>query len=86
MNRRLMLTGLATLAAIPIVPRAVRAAERQPFTDAAFDAAQAAGRSVLVDVFAPWCPTCRAQKPHVDAMAADPRMKDAIFFTVDVDT
>lgn len=85
MNRRLLLTGMANLAAITIVSGAARAAERQPFTDAAFDAAQAAGRPVLVDVFASWCPTCRAQKPHIDAMAADPRMKDAVFFTVDFD-
>ena len=83
MNRRLMLT---TLAALSMVPVAARAAERQPFTDAAFDAAQAAGRPVLVDVSAPWCPTCRAQKPHIDAMAADPRMKAAIFFAVDFDS
>jgi len=86
MNRRLMLTGLTTLAALSMMPVAARAAERQPFTDAAFDAAQAAGRPVLVDVAAPWCPTCRAQKPHIDAMAADPRMKEAIFFAVDFDS
>lgn len=85
MNRRLLLNGLATLAASSMIPFAARAAERQPFTDAAFDAAQAAGRPILVDVFASWCPTCRAQKPSIDAMAEDPRMKDAMFLTVDFD-
>ena len=86
MNRRLMLTGFTAVAALSMAPVASRATEKQPFTDAAFKAAQAAGRPVLVDVFASWCPTCRAQKPHVDAMAADPRMKEARFFTVDFDT
>ena len=86
MHRRSMLTGLTTLAALAMAPAVARAAERQPFTDAAFDAAQAAGRPVLVDVSAPWCPTCRAQRPHIDAMAADPRMKEAIFLSVDFDS
>lgn len=68
------------LAALPAA-----AAERVPYTDAAFDAAQAAGRPILVEVTAPWCPACRAQKPHVDAVAADPRMRDAVLLTVDFD-
>jgi thioredoxin 1 len=63
-----------------------RATQRQPFSDAAFEAAQAAGRPILVEVTAPWCPTCRAQKPHVDAVAADPRMADALLLSVDFDS
>jgi thioredoxin 1 len=63
-----------------------RAAQRQPFSDAAFEAAQAAGQPILVEVTAPWCPTCRAQKPHVDAVAADPRMADALLLSVDFDS
>jgi thiol-disulfide isomerase/thioredoxin len=62
------------------------AAGRIAFSDAAFDAAQAAGRPILIEVTAPWCPTCRAQKPHVDAVAADPRMREAVLFSVDFDS
>lgn len=35
------------------------------FTKQAFMAAQEAGKPILVHVTAPWCPTCRAQKPVV---------------------
>ncbi|HWT08712.1 MAG TPA: thioredoxin family protein [Roseomonas sp.] len=84
MLRRHFLT--AAPAVIVAAPRRAAAADRTPFTEAAFATAQAAGRSILIEVTAPWCPTCRAQKPHVDAVAADPRMRDAILFTVDFDS
>jgi thiol:disulfide interchange protein len=78
---------LPILAALPLIAaRPATAAERQPFTDAAFAAAQAAGRPILIEVTAPWCPTCRAQKPHVDAVAADPRMREAVLLSVDFDS
>lgn len=78
---------LAALVATPLlVALPAAAAERQPFTDAAFEAAQAAGRPILIEVTAPWCPTCRAQKPHVDAVAADPRMREAVLLSIDFDS
>lgn len=78
---------LALFAAVPVIAAMPAvAAERQPFTDAAFEAAQAAGRPILIEVTAPWCPTCRAQKPHVDAVAADPRMREAVLLSVDFDS
>ena len=76
----------ATLPALALVALPARAAERAAFTDAAFQAAQAAGRPIRIEVTAPWCPTCRAQKPHVDAVAADPRMREAVVFSIDFDT
>jgi thiol-disulfide isomerase/thioredoxin len=84
MPTRRSLAALAALALLPAPPAA--AAERQPFTAAAFEAAQAAGRPILIEVTAPWCPTCRAQRPHVDAVAADPRMRDAVLLSVDFDS
>lgn len=81
---RRFLALAATLPVLAVLP--AQAAPRRPFADAAFDAAQAAGRPILVEVTAPWCPTCRAQKPHVDAIAADPRMRDAVLFSVDFDS
>lgn len=62
------------------------AAERAGFTDQAFEAAQAAGRSIILDVTAPWCPICRAQKPHLDAALADPRLAGALLLEVDFDS
>jgi thioredoxin 1 len=83
LHRRTFAAAAAFLPLLAALPAA--AAERVPYTDAAFDAAQAAGRPILVEVTAPWCPACRAQKPHVDAVAADPRMRDAVLLTVDFD-
>jgi thiol-disulfide isomerase/thioredoxin len=82
LRRRLLIAAPALLAFAP----PARAAQREAFSDAAFEAAQAAGRPVLVEVTAPWCPTCRAQKPHVDAVAADPRMREAVLLSVDFDS
>jgi thiol-disulfide isomerase/thioredoxin len=73
--------GLAGIAAI----RPARAAERAAWSDAAFDVAQAAGRPILIDVWASWCPTCRAQEPGVEAALADPALAAALFLKVNFD-
>jgi len=86
MHRRTLIAATLAGAALVARPPAAWAAERQPFTDAAFEAAQAAGRPILIEVHADWCPTCHAQRPHVDAIAADPRMAEAVLFTVDFDS
>ncbi|WP_237217567.1 thioredoxin family protein [Falsiroseomonas oryziterrae] len=83
MQRRLLLAAIPFCA---VAARPARAAERARFSDAAFDAAQQAGRPLIVEVTAPWCPTCRVQRPHVDAALADPRLAGAVLFTVDFDS
>jgi thiol-disulfide isomerase/thioredoxin len=85
MHRRPLIAVLAA-GGLALAARPAAAAPRAAFTDAAFDAAQAAGRPILIEVTAPWCPTCRAQKPHVDAVAADPRMAQAVLLSVDFDS
>lgn len=62
------------------------AGESVPFTQAAFEKAQKSGRPILVEVSAPWCPICKAQKPILAKLAADPRFKDLQIFDVDFDT
>lgn len=57
-----------------------------PFTQAAFDAAKAAGKPVLVEVSAPWCPTCKAQKPILAELKAMPKFKDLVILEVDFDS
>jgi thiol:disulfide interchange protein len=56
-----------------------------PFTTEAFKAAQAAGSPILVEIHADWCPTCKAQKPILDKLTADPKFKDLKVFRVDFD-
>ena len=62
------------------------AAERSTFDRAAFDNAQNANKSVLVYVSAPWCPTCKAQKPIIEKLASNPKFKNLQIFDVDFDT
>jgi thiol-disulfide isomerase/thioredoxin len=56
------------------------------YTQAAFDAAQAAGKPIVVEVTAPWCPTCKAQAPIVNSLMAKPEMKGVMLMSVDFDS
>jgi thioredoxin-like negative regulator of GroEL len=57
-----------------------------PFSEDAFKAAQAAGSPILVEIHADWCPTCKAQKPILDKLTAEPKFKDLKIFRVDFDS
>lgn len=77
----LALAALTLLAAGPAL-----AGEPVPFDPAAFQAAQKAGKPILVEVSAPWCPICKAQKPVIAKLAKDSRFKDLQVFDVDFDS
>lgn len=62
------------------------AAETQAFTPAALETAQKAGRSILVEVTAPWCPTCRAQKVILSELTTQPKFADLVILQVDFDS
>ena len=68
-----------------IVPAAAAAPGWTTYNPNQFAAAQQAGRTILVDVHADWCPTCRAQKPTLNKLRADPRLINVLFVTVDFD-
>lgn len=57
----------------------------QPFSKAAFAAAQAAGKPIVVHIYAPWCPTCRAQEPILAKLEAEPGFSALESFRVDFD-
>ena len=67
------------------VTGAAAAAEYRAFDQAAFAQAQSEGRPILVEVFAPWCPTCRAQSPIVRTIAADAAFANLVVFRIDYD-
>jgi thioredoxin 1 len=58
----------------------------RPFTTAALAAAQRAGRPILVDVHADWCPVCRAQAPVISRLVADPANANVVFLRLNFDT
>ena len=62
------------------------AAETRTFDSGSFAAAQKAGKPILVAIHASWCPTCKAQKPILSELMAEPKFKDLIYFVVDFDT
>ena len=79
---------LAALSASTFVALAAPAlaAPVQPFSIAALHAAQAAGRPVLVDVHADWCPTCRRQDPTVAEISRDPAFAKLVILKLDYDS
>lgn len=62
------------------------AAEPVPFTMVGFDQAQKAGRSILIEVHAPWCPTCKAQAPILSEIRKGEAYKNLLVLHVDFDT
>src|SRR5262245_66539103 len=85
LNKRHLLAGLALTIALA-VSASVAAFDGKPFDAKAFEDAQAAGKPILVEVTAPWCPTCRAQAPILAKLTGQPRFKDMVRFNIDFDT
>jgi thioredoxin 1 len=81
LRRSAVVAAMLALTALPAF-----AAEKQPFEAEAFRKAQASGAPILVDIAAPWCPTCQKQKPIIEKIAQDPRFKTLKIFQVDFDT
>lgn len=78
-------TAVVALACLLVAAAAtVTAQAATRFEAKAFEAAQAAGRTILIDVTAPWCPTCRQQRPILQSIEKEnPKL---VVFEVDFDT
>lgn len=81
MFRLALLAPLAIVAAAPAL-----AADVRPFDQRAFAAAQAAGRPILIEVHAPWCPVCAAQGKAIQKLTAAGPDKDLMVFRIDFDS
>ena len=64
----------------------VHAGEKMNFDQAAFDAAQAAGKPILIDIRADWCIVCARQAPIIQSLAAQPRFSELVVFEIDFDS
>jgi thiol-disulfide isomerase/thioredoxin len=80
LNRRRTLALAAGLAAILAGPALAMSTK---FTSEGLLAAKASGKPVLVDVSAPWCPVCKAQKAVLAELGK--MSKFAGFTTLEVD-
>jgi thioredoxin len=84
-NRRLFIGALALAAALSFSPLASAMAP-QTYTAQAFAAAQAAGKPILLHITAPWCPTCKAQRPILSKLEASPKFEKLVVLNIDFDT
>jgi len=55
-----------------------------PFSAKAFEDAQTAGKSILIEVTAPWCPVCKAQRPTLESIEKE--RPNLVAFQVDFDS
>ncbi|WP_041369351.1 thioredoxin family protein [Methylocella silvestris] len=89
-RRPLLACVLATAGAFYVgaaLPGTARAGEPPtPFDAEAFEAAQKTDKPILVEITAPWCPVCAAQKPILERLRALPRFSELQIFTIDFDT
>lgn len=82
------------LAAFGAAPRAkksdpeaglARAGGWASFDEAQFRKDQAAGKTIVLDFTAAWCPVCQKQKPALRAALEDDRLKGVVGYEVDYD-
>src|SRR4051794_26390341 len=81
-SRRIVLMAMCACV-MPAGPGAL--ADEQAFTTDAFQAAQEAGKPILIEIHASWCSTCAAQKPILSHLMGLPKYKELTVLRVDFD-
>ena len=61
------------------------AGEIKPYSQAQFDSLASSGKPIVLAIHATWCPTCKAQKPILNALMAQPAYRDVTTLTIDFD-
>jgi thiol-disulfide isomerase/thioredoxin len=74
---------LVTLSLLSIFSLTATAASKEAFTQERFESLQAAGKIILVDVYATWCPTCQQQQQALSQFQAE--NPDSEFYVLVVD-
>ena len=57
----------------------------QTYDAAKFAQAQSQGKTIVVDVYADWCPTCRAQNPILEELRTERQSSNVLFVKVNFD-
>ncbi|MEL6239109.1 MAG: thioredoxin family protein, partial [Pseudomonadota bacterium] len=55
------------------------------YDEAEFMMAQKKGKTIVVDVYADWCPTCRAQAPILEELRTETLSSDVLYVKVNFD-
>ena len=55
------------------------------YDEAEFMMAQKKGKTIVVDVYADWCPTCRAQAPILEELRTETQSSDVLYVKVNFD-
>ena len=84
LSRRYALIAVAGLALAAAVP--ALAFQATKFSAGALADAQKSGKPVLVEIHAPWCPTCKAQAPILDKLLGSEKFKAFQTLAVDFDS
>ena len=79
-------TSFVSVFALLLLPISVRAASEQAFSAQAFKYAQDAGRPILVEIHADWCPTCKAQQPILNKLSGEAAFSNIVRLKVDFDS
>jgi thioredoxin 1 len=85
-RRHVLALGALAVSAVLTSGPAAFAMSTKPFNAKEFEAAQAAGKPILVEVHAPWCPVCKAQAPILEKLSGQPKFKNVIRFVIDFDS
>jgi len=78
--------ALSVLTAATLSLAGALGAVAAPFNASSFAAAQAADKPILIHVTAPWCPTCKAQKPIVSRLLQTEALKNLVEYEIDFDS
>jgi thiol-disulfide isomerase/thioredoxin len=87
--RRAIIAAAAAFGAVALLQASPGSAQvtvrKSPFAMAEFQAAQKAGQSIIVEIAADWCPTCKVQAPIIQNLTSAAPMDKVRVFTVDFD-
>lgn len=84
LNRRQLFAFVAATTVALSAP--ALALEEGKFERTKFEAAQSAGKPILLHVSAEWCETCHAQKKVIEELEADPKFRVYSIYTIDFDS
>lgn len=79
-------TTFISVFAIMFLPVSSHAATEQSFSAQAFKAAQDAGKPILIEIHADWCPTCKAQQPILNKLSGETVFSNIVRLKVDFDS